>query len=87
MQASRLIAAVVFAGFAGAATAAPALAEDWHHDHARDRHWHDPHWHRPYYGPGVVVAPAPPPVVYAAPAPVYVAPPPVVGLGLNFNIR
>lgn len=78
MMTRRLIATIVFAGFADAAAATPALAEDWHHD--RDRHWHDRHWHDPhvYGGPAVVVAPQPP-VVYAAP--------PVIGLGLDFRIR
>lgn len=85
MRTSRIIAAAVFAGFAGVALATPAFAD--HHDD-RDRHWHDPHWHHPYYGgPGVVYGPQPPVVYAAPPQPYYAAPPPVVGLGLNFNIR
>jgi hypothetical protein len=79
MKTTRLIAAVIVAGFAGTAVAAPAFA-DWHHDR-HDRH--DRHWHG---GPGVVYAPEPP-IVYSQPAPYYAPPPPVVGLGLNFNIR
>ncbi|HEY1722344.1 MAG TPA: hypothetical protein VGG27_13970 [Magnetospirillaceae bacterium] len=84
MKISRIIAAIVFAGFAGGAVATPAFA-DWHRDH--DRHWHDPHWHDPHCcgGPGVVIAQ--PPVVYAAPQPYYAPPPPMVGLGLDVHIR
>lgn len=64
---SFLLAFAVLAGFAGV-TAAPALADGFHHDHDFRAHaWHD-RW-----------VPAPPPVVVVAPAPaygVYAYPPP-----------
>jgi hypothetical protein len=73
----RVLCSMAFLSIAvfGLATAAPALADRWHHDRGHD--WH----HHGYYGP--------PPVVYSAP-PVY-APPPVVysppGISLGFNFR
>jgi hypothetical protein len=69
----------------GLVCAAPAKADDWHHDHHRDRgDWHRDHW-------GVFVNGGPPPAVYTPPPTYYQPPPPVVysppaiGLSLHFG--
>jgi len=76
---TRLLKSLLLAA-AAIGIAAPAFADDWHHDRDHDR-WH--HHRAPvysYYSPGYVYPP--PPVVYAPPPP----PPVVAAPSLNIVI-
>jgi hypothetical protein len=80
-----LAAAAVIAALG--ATAAPALADNWHHGWDRHDGWRGHEWQAPpryvYMPPRYVYAP-PPPVYYAPPPPVVYAPPPAISFSLRF---